>query len=219
MKVNTDGVLLAALVNASEPAAVLDIGAGTGVIALMLAQRFPNSRIDAVEIDAQAAVTAHRNFETSPFFDRLTLHPGPFVDFLQRPGDCKYDLIVTNPPFFLNSLKSEKAAKQTARHADPRFFRDLFTLSAEHLRPNGMLALVLPVDTAEAINPHVLAAGFRVNSIIAIQSYPESAPHRQIITYSLGETEVRRQKFVIYEAEKVYSKEYQLLLKDFFTIF
>ena len=97
MKINTDGVLLGAMATALHPQRILDVGTGTGVISLMLAQRFPAVVIDAIEIDAKAADTARRNFEASPFSGRISCHPVSLGDFEPR---APYDLIVSNPPFF-----------------------------------------------------------------------------------------------------------------------
>src|SRR3569832_358514 len=105
MKINTDGVLLGALADANSPKTILDIGTGTGVIALMLAQRFTRAKIDAVEIDEQATETAVRNFADSPLAERLTVYPFGFVDFFDKYPGRRYDLIVSNPPFYINSLK------------------------------------------------------------------------------------------------------------------
>src|SRR5437879_3258817 len=98
MKINTDGVLLGALAEADQPENILDIGTGTGVIALMTAQRFENARIDAVEIDQSAAETARRNFSNSPFAERMNLYSMGFEQFFESNPDKKYDLIVSNPP-------------------------------------------------------------------------------------------------------------------------
>src|ERR1035437_1092252 len=106
MKINTDGVLLGAITDADHPAAILDIGTGTGVIALMLAQRFADAEIDAVEIDPEAAKTAEVNFEASPFADRLNIYASGFEDYFDVYPDRKYNLIVSNPPFYVASLKS-----------------------------------------------------------------------------------------------------------------
>src|SRR3954468_23378981 len=101
MKINTDGVLLGALATADEPGNILDIGTGTGVIALMLAQRFANATVDAVEIDQQAARTAESNFNNSVFSNRANLYAEAFESYLSR-SDKKYELIVSNPPFYIN---------------------------------------------------------------------------------------------------------------------
>ncbi|HEY0899864.1 MAG TPA: methyltransferase [Sphingobacteriaceae bacterium] len=219
MKVNTDGVLLGALAYASDPQSILDIGAGTGVIALMLAQRYVTARVDAVEIDPQAAQTASLNFQNSAFADRLDLYPGSFVQFFATIPERKYDLIVTNPPFFLNSLKSASKAKETARHTDTEFFEDLFVLSARHLSHGGTLAMILPIDTAGAVEHLAHQAGLYGRWKIDVRSYPSSVPHREILGFGLTQTEPTRDDFIIYAAEKVYSPQYRHLLKDFLTIF
>src|ERR1700733_3404653 len=105
MKINTDGVLLGAITQADDPKTILDIGTGTGVIALMLAQKFANAQIDAVEIDESAAKTAGRNFENAIFNDRLNIYPSGIRTFFEGHPENKYDLIVSNPPFYINSLE------------------------------------------------------------------------------------------------------------------
>lgn len=219
MKVNTDGVLLGAMAHASNPQSILDIGAGTGVIALMLAQRYDSARVDAVEIDPGAAHTASLNFNNSAFADRLNLYAGSFTSYFDQKGVCEYDLIVTNPPFFLNSLKSVGLAKETARHANVSFFEDLFICSAKHLSAGGTLALILPVDTVRAVEHFAHQAGLHLRWQIDVRSYPFSDPHREILGFGMTKTEPSRRDFIIYAAEKVYSSQYQHLLKDFLTIF
>ncbi|MEO8795503.1 MAG: methyltransferase, partial [Daejeonella sp.] len=148
MKVNTDAVLLAAIADHSNPISILDIGTGTGVIAMMLAQRFTDAIIDAVEIDQLAFQTSKENFENSIFKNRLNAHSNSFQDFLQKE-DSKYDLIVSNPPFFLKSLPSENKSKMVARHADEHFYTDLAKIIPQRLNPAGHLTMILPVETAK----------------------------------------------------------------------
>src|SRR5690606_30727897 len=130
MKINTDGVLLAAMATADFPTRILDVGTGTGVISLMLAQRFPSATIDAIEIDVKAADTARGNFEESPFSDRLTSYAMALDKFEPKAG---YDLIVSNPPFFLNSLRNNDSRKGMARHTDMGFFDQLLARSQQWL--------------------------------------------------------------------------------------
>src|ERR1700744_2863051 len=146
MKINSDGVLLGALADGDEPKSILDIGTGTGVIALMLAQRFTCAIIDAVEIDEAAAQTAGRNFEGSPFGDRLNVFPLPVQSFFSEYPDRKYDLIVSNPPFHLNSLESPKAGKSLAKHTGEDFLEELMIGVANHLTKNGTCWLILPLQ-------------------------------------------------------------------------
>jgi len=115
MKVNTDGVLLGAMASAAGPGRILDIGTGTGVIALMLAQRFPSARVEAIEVDALAAKLAGENFIRSTFATRISAQAVALADF--QPMEA-FDLIVSNPPFFLHALKSRDYRKRVSRHTE-----------------------------------------------------------------------------------------------------
>jgi tRNA1Val (adenine37-N6)-methyltransferase len=118
MRINTDGVLLGVIAEHSAPSRILDIGTGTGVIALMLAQRYENAFVDAVEIDPSAANRASLNFNTSIYAARMAAHGIAIEDY--TPID-RYDLIVSNPPYFVNDLKSTEVRKGIARHAHEDF--------------------------------------------------------------------------------------------------
>lgn len=219
MKVNTDGVLLAALVQAKNPQRILDIGTGTGLISLMLAQRFETASIDAVEIDENAAKRAGINFKESPFASRLTSIHSSIEDFFLGTNES-YDLIISNPPFFINSLKSEDFIKEIARHTSQDFFENLLDHSVIKLGSNGFLVIILPIETSILIEKLVEKnPNLHLNEIIVIQSFDDSKPHRKILKIGLNPTELNLNKFVIYEAQGIYSSEYQNLLKDFFTIF
>jgi len=219
MKINTDGVLLGALAEADQPETILDIGTGTGVIALMLAQRFPQAQVDAVEIDELAAETAKQNFTNSPFADRLNLYAGDFADFFKDHPRKKYDLIVSNPPFYINSLESPGEKKTLAKHADADFFERLVESAINHLTDNGTFGLILPIQTAGLVNDIAKSIGSNLNKTIKIFSYPESEAHREMLVFSLNEIKTDDSRFVIYDAPKIYSQQYQDTLRPFFTIF
>ncbi len=219
MKINTDGVLLGALAQAEQPKTILDIGTGTGVIALMLAQGYVDAQIYAVEIDQAAAQTAEMNFKNSPFADRLHLYSMGFEQFFAQHPNEKYDLIVSNPPFFINSLKSPKANKDLAKHTDEVFFKTLVESIAKHLSAAGRCYLILPLDVAWLVKGIALNNHLFVASSINIHSYKHSEPHRQILILSSSNMKMDDAQFVIYEAEKQYSENYEQALKDFFTIF
>ena len=219
MKINTDGVLLGALTEADDPQSILDIGTGTGVIALMLAQRYNSAKIDAVEIDEPAANTARNNFANSPFAERLELFPIGFKDFFNQYPDKKYDLIVSNPPFYINSLKSPQKGRQLAKHADGSFFSDLVKALPFHLKTSGECCLILPQDTSELVKELALKHGLYIKRIVNIYSYRDSEAHREILTLTISKSEVETSQFVIYDAPNVYSATYQEALIEFFTIF
>jgi tRNA1Val (adenine37-N6)-methyltransferase len=219
MKINTDGVLLGALAEVDEPENILDIGTGTGVIALMLAQRFENARIDAVEIDRSAAETAIRNFSNSPFAERVNLYPVGFEQFFESNPDKKYNLVVSNPPFFINSLKSPKAGKQLAKHADVIFFERLINTTSVHLTADGLICLILPIDTAELVSSLAEKANLYQQNNIRIHSFEASEPHRLIQYFGFKQTSVKGKQFVIYKSVGNYSEEYVKLLKPYFIAF
>jgi len=218
MKINTDGVLLAATASAENPKTILDIGTGTGVIALMLAQRFPEAKIDAVEIDPSSAQTAEQNFRYSPFADRLAVFTTSIHDFWLQKKHQQYDLIVSNPPFYLDKLTSPKENKTLAKHAGPKFFENLIKAVPDFLTRDGFFWLILPPKTALVVKE--LAKGFLfLKEETAVSSYPDGSPHRYILCFGLKENNIKRFAFSIYESEKVYSLAYQMLLREFLTIF
>lgn len=219
MKINADGVLLGAMADADKPATILDIGTGTGVIALMLAQRFTDAKIDAVEIDADAAQTAERNFAASPFADRLSVYPSGFESYFEQFPGRKYDLIISNPPFYIDSLKSPGAKKTLAKHADIDFFEKLIDSIAAHLSPGGCSWLILPVAMSDMII--ALAAKYLLYSqkVINIHSYTHSVAHRVILRLGFDKVSPEIFKVTIYREEKVYSEEYVKLLQSYFVVF
>lgn len=219
MKINTDGVLLGALADADKPLSILDIGTGTGVIALMLAQRFTDAHIDAVELDESAAITAGRNFKDSPFADRLELFSTGFEDFFTTHPNKKYDLIVSNPPFYINSLQSPGVKKNLAKHAGDGFFEGLISAVAEHLTEIGTCWLVLPIDTAGVVKALAAQQQLHLQKVISIHSFENDEAHREILALGFGAGESAVEKLVIYDSPKVYSKQYQEVLKEFLTIF
>lgn len=219
MKINTDGVLLAAMATADFPTRMLDVGTGTGVISLMLAQRFPSAMIDAIEIDAIAADTAGRNFERSPFEDRLTIHAVALGEFEPK---APYDLIVSNPPFFLDSLRSDDNRKGMARHTDMNFFDQLLALSKQWLSPTGCLQIILPTNLASRVEQHAIRNyGLALRASTTIRSFSSHSPIRQVLFLgSTTETGTSSETdFVIYERRGVYSTAYRKLLGPFFLAF
>ncbi len=219
MKINTDGVLLGAMAEADSPVAILDIGTGTGVIALMLAQRYITAKIDAVELDETAAQTAGENFKKSRFADRLVQYPLGFEDFFSLYADKQYDMIISNPPFYINSLKSLGGKKTLAKHADVNFFESLVTAIAKHLTAVGCCWLILPVDIADIVSTLAKSSNLTPQVIIQVYSYPHSKAHRVILCLSFNQISPAMSKFIIYEAVGVYSSEYRDLLQPYFLAF
>lgn len=216
MRINTDGVLIAAMANHEKPKNILDIGTGTGVIALMLAQRFPEANIHAVEIDQQAAETAEKNFQFSVFSERLTINHTSIEEYAYSR---QFDLIVSNPPFFVNDLKSEEFRKGIARHADEDFFSMLIKKSSGLLADEGMIWLILPVKQADEVIGIAAYYNLSLAERIHIHSDQSKPTFRQMICLKKGETVLRERDFNIYESFKQHTAAYKELLKDFFLAF
>ena len=219
MKINTDGVLLGALAQSNKPAAILDVGTGTGVIALMLAQRFPVAKVDALEIDQPAAQTARANFKNSKFDGRLQVFDISFQQFSLAHPDVKYDLIVSNPPFFTDSLKNPDKQKHVARHTNEAFFADLIRFCKKHLNVNGTCYFVVPPKAAKQLMEEGLKNGIYLQQAIDLCSFYLKPAHRKIIRLGFEIDRIKDESFIIYESEKIYSEQYRNVLKDFFTIF
>lgn len=219
MKINTDGVLIGALAEATDPQTILDIGTGTGVVALILAQHYPDAKIDAIELDAKAAETAGRNFRNSPFAERLTIYTDSFQNYFENNPGKKYDLIVSNPPFFINSLKSSGAEKKLAKHTDKSFFNDLSHYVSIHLSETGTFWVILPLTTAKLLKEIMYGTSLELANTITIHSFITSEPHRELLAFNHNGSSENFEKFVIYYTEKEYSLQYKKALKEFFTIF
>lgn len=216
MKINTDGVLLGAMAQHAEPKRILDIGTGTGVIALMLAQRFANAQVYAVEIDEQASVTARRNFEASVFSKQLSVHN---IAIEQYNNPEKFDLIVTNPPFFVNDYKNAEPKKEIARHASHTFFAELIKKVNELLSDKGHFWFVLPIKQAEEVVDKGETLGLFAQKVIRLHSDVSKPEFRRIVCLGREKTDLVEEDFIIYESEKKYTRAYELLLKDFFLAY
>ncbi|WP_316767726.1 tRNA1(Val) (adenine(37)-N6)-methyltransferase [Pedobacter frigiditerrae] len=213
MKINTDGVLLAAIAESTAPKHILDIGTGTGVIALMLAQRFPDAFIEAVEIDEQASATASKNFQLSVFSNRLTIN-NTAIEQYNNPN--KFDLIISNPPYFVNDLKNAEQKKGIARHTDEVFFNELILKVSSLLTEQGSFWFILPVKQARLLIAKAESLGLYLTTQIDLHSDISKAAFRWIVCLSKKQTKVQLKNFYIYKSEKVYSNAYKDLLQDFF---
>jgi tRNA1Val (adenine37-N6)-methyltransferase len=216
MKINTDGVLLGVTASHPAPSRILDIGTGTGVIALMLAQRFDSAHIDAVEIDDSAASRAAENFIRSPFASRLSIFS---MDLARYEAAGSYDLIVSNPPYFVNDLKSAEVRKGIARHADEDFFRMLITKVAALLHAKGVFWVILPVKQAELLILNAVLVRLFPLKVIHVFSDVSKTEIRQMVCFSFEHAAVTHENFYIYAGPGLYTDAYISLLKDFFLAY
>lgn len=188
MKVGTDGVLLGAWAmssmlhagQASEPARILDVGTGSGVVALMLAQRFRSASITAIDINAEAAVQAAANFASSQWTERLCSHHLSLQQLAELPCNG-YDLIVSNPPYFTETLKAPDANRATARHADSLPLEQLLSLSAGMLKPAGRLSIITPAALAKSLRRLAAANGLLTTALCHVFS-KEGKPELRLLS-------------------------------------
>lgn len=217
MKINTDGVLLGAMAIGQEKGNILDIGTGTGVIALMMAQRYGQASLTGVELDHASAERARQNAAESPFADRVSIVHSAFQDFLP-PGPV--DLLVSNPPFYTDSLRNPDNRKGQARHTDRQFFADLLRYAEKHLSNRGAIELVLPTSLADEVATMAVGYGLYLTNVTRVSSFEDSEVIRQIVRFERQEPpKVVNQTFVIYEAKGQYSQQYKETLKPFFLAF
>ena len=213
MRINTDGVLLGAIAAAAKPSRILDIGTGTGVIALMLAQRFPAAVVDAVEIDGSAALAAASNAERSDFSKRLNVIHAAIEAY--TPVHF-YDLIVSNPPFFVNDLKNAEEKKGMARHTDAVFFEQLIAKVATLLTEGGRFWFILPVKQAESTIGIASGYGLHPVEIIHLHSDEGKPAFRQIVCMDYSGAVLIQRNLYIYASRGIHTEAYRTLLKDFF---
>lgn len=220
MKVGTDGVLLGAWTPIDHnPYSILDIGAGTGLIALMLAQRSFAEQIDALEIDEEAYEQATDNFENSPWNDRLFCYHAGLDEFMEEPED-EYDLIVSNPPFYSEDYKTESEQRDLARFADAMPFEDLVEAADLLLSEHGIFAVIIPFKEEEKFM--ALADEFELYpiKITRVKGTPTTEIKRSLLAFSRTKTDnYPIDELIIEIGRHEYTPEYIALTKDFYLKF
>ncbi|GAA4280649.1 tRNA1(Val) (adenine(37)-N6)-methyltransferase [Gaetbulibacter aestuarii] len=216
MKIGTDGVLLGAWTSIEHrPFSILDIGAGTGVIALMLAQRSAAEVIDAIEIDDDAYEQCVDNFEKSPWNDRLFCYHASLEEFVDEIED-KYDLIVSNPPFYSEDYKTENTQRDTARFADALPFDHLIESASKLLSENGFFSVIIPFKEEASFIAAASAFGLFPNRILHVKGHPESKFKRSLIAFSFRESDIEKKEMIIETTWHQYTEDYINLTKDFY---
>lgn len=214
MKVGTDGVLLGAWVKCEKPKRILDIGTGTGLIALMMAQRFIEAEVSAIEVNEPACDDASKNFRTSSYADRLSLVCG---DFMKFEFEDTFDLIVCNPPFFLNSLNSPFRGKTQARHADYLPPEKLVERANKLLTKDGKLAVIYPPEGFSHFSDAAREAGLNLVREMEVNPTPQKPPHRISGEFQKNEIGLQKESLTIEKyGRHGYSEEYQALTQDFY---
>ncbi|WP_284652732.1 tRNA1(Val) (adenine(37)-N6)-methyltransferase [Flavobacterium terrisoli] len=226
MKVGTDGVLLGAWTSIeNHPFSVLDIGAGTGILALMLAQRSNAEQIDALEIDENAFEQCVDNFENSPWSDRLYCYHAGLDEFMEEPEDDpsdselaqQYDLIISNPPFYSEDYKTESEERDMARFQDALPFEDLIEAASVLLSENGIFSVIIPYKEEAKFIFLAKECNLFPFKITRVKGTPTTEIKRSLLAFSFVETKkVAIDELIIETARHQYTEDYIALTKDFY---
>ncbi|AZA87983.1 methyltransferase domain-containing protein [Chryseobacterium shandongense] len=208
-RVGTDGVLIGALANIENAFNILEVGTGTGLISLMLAQRNPEAQFLGIDINKDAAELTKFNFEKSPFFSRLKNNHQDFKNF---ETDKKFDLIVSNPPYFeVSGSEKDKIARQTVELN----FSQLISKSSMLLSKNGVFSVILPAEIGNDFIAIAIENGMFLIRKINIKGIENSKVKRLILEFSLSEKDLIESEFIIEKSPRQYSDQYLELTKEF----
>lgn len=214
MKVSTDACIQGAWVQIpSTSKRVLDLGCGTGLLTLMLAQRFPNCTIDAIEIDEIASVQAKQNFDLSPYAKQINLI---HADAMSYNFETTYDFIICNPPFFSNSLKGPDKARNRARHQQELTLEKLVSLFQQLTNTAAEIGVLLPFDEFLKFEQLLLTQGWFVNRKLSIQPNSSKAPNRIVAICSSVNTNYKQEELIIYNEERTYTSAFIQLLSPYY---
>ncbi|WP_235817900.1 tRNA1(Val) (adenine(37)-N6)-methyltransferase [Formosa haliotis] len=216
MKIGTDAVLLGAWTSLeSRPFSILDIGAGTGVIALMLAQRSNAELIDAIEIDDEAYEQCVDNFENSPWGDRLFCYHASLEEFTEEIED-EYDVIISNPPFYSEDYKTDNNQRDLARFADALPFEHLIDSASILLSEAGVFNVIIPFKEEDYFIQLAAKKHLYPNKILHVKGNPSSEIKRSLIAFSFSELGPEINELIIETERHQYTEDYINLTKDFY---
>ncbi len=222
MKVGTDGCLLGAWARGGER--ILDVGTGTGVIALMMAQRFPDACVTAIDIDAAAVSQARENVAASPFAARIEVHQADFTTFPSPFTLHQYTSIISNPPYFADSLQCPDAQRTKARHTTSLSYETLMAHAAELLDADGEISVIVPFDSLQRMESAAALAGLMLSRRCAVYTTMRKPPRRYLLAFrkstipSIPKEKQPCSPFMqrIGESLLIGSPEYHTLLRDFY---
>lgn len=208
-RVGTDAVLLGILSNVHQARDILEVGTGSGIIALMLAQRNSEANILGIDINLEAVQISQDNFYNSPFADRVQSQHQDFKNF---ETEKRFDLIVSNPPYFeTNSSKKDILARQRLELD----FSDLIQKASELLSGQGLFSVIIPIDSEKQFSQICSDNLLCLQRKVIIKGINTAKPKRVVLEYSFQKSEVTEEYFVIEKSPRVYSDEYLELTKDF----
>lgn len=216
MKVGTDGVLLGAWTSVEKAADVLDVGTGTGLIALMVAQRNPLAKVVAIDVDESAVEQARENIENSPFSDRIAVELFDFRQFVQKSSE-RYDLIISNPPYFSDSLLPPDKKRASARHSVSLTLEDLLSSAKGCLKNDGCLSLILPCDKGDELNYLCGKHAFYMKRKTIVYPLPDSEPKRLLTELTMQQADhIEISSLIIENSRHQYSKDFIELVSGFY---
>lgn len=216
MKIGTDGVLLGAWTSLEKnPFSILDIGSGTGILSLMMAQRSHAEVIDALEIDAQAFEQCVNNFEQSQWGDRLFCYHASLEEFVEEIED-KYDLIICNPPFYSENYKTNNTQRDLARFQDAMPFEHLLESVSKLLSDDGVFSVVIPFKEESHFSNLASNHNLFKNRTLHVKGNPDSEIKRSLIEFSFRESEIITESLTIETKRHHYTEDYISLTKDFY---
>lgn len=216
MKVGTDSVLLGSWTSVSHnPLSILDIGAGTGILSLMLAQRSYAEQIDAIEINEDAYEQCVENYENSDWNDRLFCYHASLKEFTEEIDD-KYDLIICNPPFYSEDYKTTSKSRDMARFNESMPFKQLLNSASKLLSKNGIFSVIIPFKEEEKFLDIAKNYGLFPHRILHVKGQPNSKIKRSLIAFSFLESALKKEELIIETSRHVYTDSYINLTKDFY---
>ncbi|MCT4699149.1 tRNA1(Val) (adenine(37)-N6)-methyltransferase [Tenacibaculum haliotis] len=219
MKIGTDAVLLGAWCSLGEyPDTLLDIGSGTGVISLMLAQRSDAMTVDAVEIDEDAYEQTVENFEQSDWGDRLFCYNASFNEFAKEMAEEEeqYDVIVSNPPFYTDNFETENEARNKARFTSSLSFEELIIGVSKILSKKGIFSVIIPFKEEENFVKLANTNNLFLNKVCHVKGNKNTKIKRSLLAFSFEEKEIEKENLVIEEERHQYTDAYVNLTKNFY---
>jgi len=215
MKVGTDAVMLGAWASCDKPADILDIGTGCGILSLMMAQRFYKAKITAIDIHKESIKQAGENFEASTWINNLSAK-NISLQYLAKEGKTIFDLILSNPPYFIDSLLPPDESKKIAKHTESLSYAELAEGASGLLRPAGRFALILPFEKKQLFVQLAKENKLFLSRELVITPIEGKIPNRVLLEFTLEENETEIDQLTIRKKSGEYTEDYKKFTRDFY---